>query len=607
MLIESAIDKLRRLAKERQAMQQGTPAQMLNTKDVAAALAELPAPPAAPLNEFNGVKLTVNQQLGIEYALEGSSFCMTGAAGTGKTTTTRSIVAALIQSNKIPLLTITHRYLRSGTPGIVGCAFTNKAVQNIKRVMPADLQPNFITLHKLLEFAPVYYEEWSSELGKHVKKMEFRPERNAYNPLPESLKVLIIEEATMVSTELWNLLFDALPTGGKIQIILIGDIQQLPPVFGKSIFIHAMQAGIKVVELKEVHRQALDSPILELAHRVLSGKIIPSVELPDWNKTTGSGKLTIVPWKQTLTPEIAVRKVAKDYLPKAILAGDYDPFEDTVLCPFNVNFGVIEINRHIATFLAHSPVWNPKGNLVHEVIGGVNTKYFRIGDKVLWNKTEHLITDIKVNPKYYEKDPQMPSATMDYWGCELDEHAQDAMMLLLDGDTENISAAHSNKIDLLLATFATMSDSTDAAQSTSRQCSHIITVDSDEFGTEIIESSGDLGKLDLAYAITVHKSQGSEYRRVFFITHKSHATMLFRELVYTAITRAREELVVICPPNLFVAGITSQRLPGKTLEEKIAAFQRYVEVSKVSDTELPRGMSLLIKEVKSDTKLGEIA
>jgi ATP-dependent exoDNAse (exonuclease V) alpha subunit len=133
-------------------------------------------------------------------------------------------------------------------------------------------------------------------------------------------------------------------------------------------------------------------------------------------------------------------------------------------------------------------------------------------------------------------------------------------------------------------------------------------VESPEFGQSKVETAGDLAVLDLAYAITVHKSQGSEYRRVFFVTHKSHATMLFRELVYTAITRAKEELVIICPPNLFVAGITSQRLPGKTLEEKIASFQRHLEVSKVSSTELPKGMGLLVRESKPESlaKLAEV-
>lgn len=592
MKAESAIDKLKRLAREARERAQGTPAAPLDTTVIKEALAELPAPAVT----FAGVPYTDEQQTAITYATQGHSFCMTGAAGTGKTTTTRGVVQALIQSNKIPTLSITHNYLRSGVPGIVGCAFTNKAVQNIKRVMPADLQQNFITIHKLLEFQPVYYDVMDPEKGM-VTKMEFRPARNQMNPLPESLRVLLIEESTMVGIDLWNQLVDALPIGGKLQIILVGDIQQLPPVFGKSIFIHAMQSGIKVVELSKVHRQALDSPILELAHRVLSGKVIPSVELDKWNKESGSGKLTVFPWKKELPADMACRKFAKHFMIQKMDSGDYDPYEDTILCPYNKSdFGCIEINKHIATHMAQSDRWNPEGNLVHEVLGGVNTKYFRIGDKVLWNKTEHRITDIKVNPRYMEKDPALPSRTMDYWGHETDEKAGEAMLALLDGG--EASEAHLDKIDLLLKTFQGLAEgSEDKAQS--RQCSHVITVDSPEFGEYKIETSGDLAALDLAYAITVHKSQGSEYRRVYFVTHKSMATMLFRELIYTALTRAKQELMVVCTPSLFVQGITSQRLPGKTLEEKISAFNRYLEVNKVSSTELPKGIALLVRDPQS--------
>jgi len=55
----------------------------------------------------------------------------------------------------------------------------------------------------------------------------------------------------------------------------------------------------------------------------------------------------------------------------------------------------------------------------------------------------------------------------------------------------------------------------------------------------------ELGSLDLAYAITVHKAQGSEYRAVVLALHPSHGIMLRRTLFYTAITRAREFLCVV--------------------------------------------------------------
>ena len=55
----------------------------------------------------------------------------------------------------------------------------------------------------------------------------------------------------------------------------------------------------------------------------------------------------------------------------------------------------------------------------------------------------------------------------------------------------------------------------------------------------------DLNLLDLAYAITVHKSQGSEYPAVVLALHSSHGIMLRRNLFYTAITRAKRFLCVI--------------------------------------------------------------
>jgi len=51
--------------------------------------------------------------------------------------------------------------------------------------------------------------------------------------------------------------------------------------------------------------------------------------------------------------------------------------------------------------------------------------------------------------------------------------------------------------------------------------------------------------LDLAYAITVHKSQGSEFPCVIAILHSKHAYMLHRNLLYTAVTRARQTAILL--------------------------------------------------------------
>ena len=52
-------------------------------------------------------------------------------------------------------------------------------------------------------------------------------------------------------------------------------------------------------------------------------------------------------------------------------------------------------------------------------------------------------------------------------------------------------------------------------------------------------------ELELAYAITVHKSQGSEYRAVILTAWNGSPYLLSRSILYTAITRARELLIIV--------------------------------------------------------------
>ena len=78
-----------------------------------------------------------------------------------------------------------------------------------------------------------------------------------------------------------------------------------------------------------------------------------------------------------------------------------------------------------------------------------------------------------------------------------------------------------------------------------------ITIDSDpmievRFPQKSVKLSGQqLQDIELAYAISVHKSQGSEYPAVILLMHQSHYILLRRNLLYTAITRARRFCCVI--------------------------------------------------------------
>jgi exodeoxyribonuclease V alpha subunit len=70
----------------------------------------------------------------------------------------------------------------------------------------------------------------------------------------------------------------------------------------------------------------------------------------------------------------------------------------------------------------------------------------------------------------------------------------------------------------------------------------------------------------------VHKAQGSEWRKVFIILHKDFAVSLYRELFYTAATRARTKVTIIANDTTIAKAISSQRIKGDTLKDKMEYF-----------------------------------
>ncbi len=84
-------------------------------------------------------------------------------------------------------------------------------------------------------------------------------------------------------------------------------------------------------------------------------------------------------------------------------------------------------------------------------------------------------------------------------------------------------------------------------------------------GRDIICSGEQIEALVPAYAVTVHKAQGSEYPAVVLLLANQHGRMLRRRLVYTAITRARRLLVILCEPAALERAIRSPEPPRTSL------------------------------------------
>jgi len=79
----------------------------------------------------------------------------------------------------------------------------------------------------------------------------------------------------------------------------------------------------------------------------------------------------------------------------------------------------------------------------------------------------------------------------------------------------------------------------------------------DMSGREVEYGPDDLWKIRPAYAITIHKSQGSEYPAVIIPVVSAHQFMLGRNLLYTAITRGRQHVFLVGDDQAFLKGISS--------------------------------------------------
>ena len=110
---------------------------------------------------------------------------------------------------------------------------------------------------------------------------------------------------------------------------------------------------------------------------------------------------------------------------------------------------------------------------------------------------------------------------------------------------------------------------------TGTQNDSLIQIDFGE-GRTVEYDNSELEMLDLGYASTVHKSQGSEYKSVIINLQCAHSVMLVRPLIYTAITRAKEQVLLVGERKALCTAIrrtdTEQR--GTKLAQRINNLMR---------------------------------
>ncbi len=212
------------------------------------------------------IPLNEQQLKAVELALDGQSFCLIGPAGTGKTSTVNRLIRELIAQDRVRKIGESTKAFRAEDFAMVGCAYTRRARDNLARNSPSQLVTS--TLHNLIEFQPTKKTEMTLT-GDMKEKIVFEPARHFKNPLPASLQIIIIDEASMVSTELFDQVLDAIHPLSRVIFIFLGDLAQLPPVFGHAILGFKL-LELPVVELSKVYRQK-DGEILDFATQIRQG------------------------------------------------------------------------------------------------------------------------------------------------------------------------------------------------------------------------------------------------------------------------------------------------------------------------------------------------
>lgn len=513
------------------------------------------------------IQLHPLQQSAVDLALEGKSFCLCGSAGTGKTFTTKTVIRQLLNSGSIPNFQFSTEYLSSENPSIVITAFTKRAIRNIQKAIdnPAIACVNF---HKLLEYAPVYYDVQNELTGEWSKTMRFEPRYNRGNKLPQP-SIIIVEESSQFSVEMFSLLSAAIPNPKEVQWIFIGDIQQLPPVGGSSIYGPKL-IELDGVELTHVYRQALESPIIQFLTDIRDGKQIARNNWKNYTKKedgeTPNNLMRIGSFPQNLDWEEALYQ-ATGFLKQDYEKGIYNPYEDMVLVPMNIKFGTEKINKIIAEFLD-----DKENRIVHPIVVGWNKLYLAIGDHVLYDTLDYKVVGIEENPSYKGTLPPPPSSSIDRDG--LQKVGKDETP---DWEPDSKSSKEDINIDEVDDLDLFVRKSLEKEQEEKfNAASHIITLQSldSDLGLETkISQVGDLAKMTLSYAMTIHKSQGLQSERVYLFLHSSHKRMCNREMLYTGASRAQKYITIITEPSVLSESIKRQRIKGETLEQKKAFFK----------------------------------
>ncbi len=477
--------------------------------------------------EQQSIRLSDEQEAGILQLVSRRLGILTGGPGCGKTTTTRVLVALLRAMKKEVLL----------------AAPTGRAAQRMSEVIGLEAK----TIHRLLE--------WEPAAGGFKRKEE--------NPL--SCQFLIIDESSMLDVHLAAAVLRAvLP---HAQLLLIGDADQLPSVGAGNVFKDLIASGVvSCARLTQVFRQAQESKIISYAHQINKGAV-PKVESPFHSPQLWAEKsdcLFIDSEEATREQVRFISRVKKTYLQEQeeeLLQAAEEPELYRKNTEINIpeKFLHVDLDKLIAAE-SHTGELQEVLKRVHPW-SSLHWGYSAV------EMVEKLYREII--PKYYGPDTEIqilcPMTKGSLGTHNLNEVVQQAVnppgsgkaQLQLGGRifrTGDRVIQRRNNYDLNVFN----GDIGRIVQVSNEELSCLIAYTSGKETKEVVYEKEHLQELELAYAITIHKSQGSEFEVIILPLVSQHFTMLFRNLIYTGLTRARKLAVFVGSRYALKMAVTKQ-------------------------------------------------
>jgi len=445
-------------------------------------------------------RLSDRQKLAVETALERRLTVLTGGPGTGKTHTVARMLAALTIANP------------NNPPEVALAAPTGKAAARLAESIAAAIDDLSAELHT----APTLGQHLLSHQPRTIHRLLGSRGRNGFTHHPGhplTADIVVVDEASMVSASLMARLVESLRPDARL--VLVGDPDQLTSVEAGAVLADVVGAATEhpdgdlarsVVRLEGSHRFGPGSQIAQLADAIRVGHSDDVIEILRTGTTDGGSVRWVgdelTPDDQVLTELAAharsLRATAADGAAAAAVA---ELTKLAVLCATRRGpHGVMAWNTWAeAALLADSPQATAATTPAR-----------------LWARRQPWNRDANGLARWYRGRP-VQITTNDYVNG------------LFNGDVGVV-----------------------VSESRSRQVAF-----ADDAGVRLVDP-GRVGDVTTMWATTIHKSQGSEYDHVVVVLPDRTSPLLTRQLLYTAVTRARTGVTVVGSAAVIEQAITTQ-------------------------------------------------